>query len=402
LRVTSAPLSPRSVFRQKHFRILWLAQFVSVFGDFLALFGVISLITFRLHGTAVDITTVIVAYMLPMAVVSPVAGVLVDRWNVKRVMIASDLIRAVLALLLVFTQDVRHIALIFASLAVVASFFAPSQAVTLRALVPAEDLLAANAMLSQAFYLVRIVSPALAGALVAWLTEKACFYLDAGSFLFSAAMISMLPLARARAAGGSIKSLVSEFIEGNRFIFTHQMLTFAFFAMVSTMLVFSAFSPLVSIYIRDVLGAGTFTYGIVSAMVGVGLMVGTQLVQRASRGRPTSHVILGGLLGVGVGAALLGAFRSVPSAAGGTLVIGTAVAFVIVPAQTLTQRETPHELIGRVSSTFLSLNTLAQVPGMLASGALAELLGIRPLFVACGAALALLAAAGWLWLRPRV
>jgi MFS family permease len=342
LRVTSAPLSPRSVFRQKHFRTLWLAQFVSVFGDFLALFGVISLITFRLHGSAVEITTVIVAYMLPMAVVSPVAGVLVDRWNVKRVMIGSDLIRAVLALLLVFTQDVRQIALIFASLAVVASFFAPAQAVTLRALVPVEDLLAANAMLSQAFYLVRIVSPALAGALVAWLTEKACFYLDAGSFLFSAAMISMLPLARARAEGGSIKSLVSEFIEGNRFIFTHQMLTFAFLAMVSTMLVFSAFSPLVSIYIRDVLGAGSFTYGIVSAMVGVG------------------------------------------------------------PAQTLTQRETPHELIGRVSSTFLSLNTLAQVPGMLASGALAELLGIRPLFVACGAALALLAAAGWLWLRPRV
>jgi hypothetical protein len=136
-------------------------------------------------------------------------------------------------------------------------------------------------------------------------------------------------------------------------------------------------------------------------MVGVGLMAGTQLLQRASRGRPTSHVILGGLLGLGVGAALLGVFRSVPGAAASTLVMGAAIAFVVVPAQTLSQRETPHELIGRVSSTFLSLNTLAQVPGMLASGALAELLGIRPLFVACGAALALLAAAGWLWLRPR-
>src|SRR5260370_34661874 len=110
-------------------------------------------------------------------------------------------------------------------------------------------------------------------------------------------------------------------------------------------------------------GGGRFGWGIVRGMVGVGLMVGTQLVQRASRGRPTSHVILGGLLGVGVGAALLGAFPSVPSAAGGTLVIGTAVAFVIVPAQTLTQRETPHELTGPVSSTFLSLRTLAHVPG---------------------------------------
>src|SRR5260370_1063324 len=124
-----------------------------------------------------------------MAVVSPVAGVLVDRWNVKRVMIGSDLIRAVLALLLVFTQDVRQIALIFASLAVVASFFAPAHVLTLRALVPVEDLLAANAMLSQAFDLVRIVSPALAGALAPWLTGKGCFYLDAGSFPFSGALV---------------------------------------------------------------------------------------------------------------------------------------------------------------------------------------------------------------------
>jgi MFS family permease len=80
--------------------------------------------------------------------------------------------------------------------------------------------------------------------------------------------------------------------------------------------------------------------------------------------------------------------------------MGIAIAFAIVPAQTLSQRETPPEMIGRVSSTFLALNTLAQVPGMLASGALAALLGIRPLFIACGAALALLAVVGWLWLRP--
>src|SRR5260370_25183469 len=88
-------------------------------------------------------------------------------------------------------------------------------------------------------------------------------------------MISTLRLARARAAGGSIKSLVADFIEGNRFIFTHRALTFAFLAMVSTMLVFSAFSPLVSIYIRDALGAGSVTYRVVPASVGAGLSVGT-------------------------------------------------------------------------------------------------------------------------------
>src|SRR6266481_8992944 len=87
------PYTLKTMLQHKPFRTLWLAQFVSVFGDFLALFGVISLITFRWHGTPVQVTAVTIAYMLPLAIISPIAGVFVDHWNVKRLMIASDLIR---------------------------------------------------------------------------------------------------------------------------------------------------------------------------------------------------------------------------------------------------------------------------------------------------------------------
>src|SRR5580765_7925087 len=103
---TPTPYTLKTILKYKPFRTLWVAQFVSVFGDFLALFGVISLITFRWHGTALQVTAVIIAYMLPIAIISPVAGVFVDHWNVKRLMIASDLIRAGLILLLVFARDV--------------------------------------------------------------------------------------------------------------------------------------------------------------------------------------------------------------------------------------------------------------------------------------------------------
>src|SRR5215469_15460981 len=90
----------KSLVKDRSFRALWLAQFVSVFGDFLALFGVINLITFTMHGTAVQVTAVTIAYVLPLAVIGPMAGVFVDHWNPKAVMIASDLIRAALILLL--------------------------------------------------------------------------------------------------------------------------------------------------------------------------------------------------------------------------------------------------------------------------------------------------------------
>src|SRR5689334_12721857 len=123
-----------SVLRLPSYRILWTAQTVSVFGDFLALFGMISLITFRLHGTPADVALATAAFLLPFSAMGPVAGVLVDRWRAKRVMIASDLLRAGIAASLVWARDVPHLCLVMAVLGLVSCFFAPAQSVALRTL----------------------------------------------------------------------------------------------------------------------------------------------------------------------------------------------------------------------------------------------------------------------------
>lgn len=395
-------LTFRDVFRQRPFRTLLLAQFVSIFGDFLALFGVISLITFRLHGSPVQVIAVSLAFTIPMAVVSPPAGVLVDHWNVKRVMITSDLIRALLVLPLVFLKNVPLICAIFATLSTVSSFFVPAQSVTLRLLVPREGLLAANALMSQAFYVVRLASPLLAGALIGWLGEKSCFYLDSFSFFFSATMLSTLAIARpTHDREKTLRALTNDFVAGNKFIFTHRALAFVFIAMAMAMFVLSAFSPLISIYIRDSLGAGVRWYAILSTMVGVGMIIGTQLLNRFARDIPKQFMVLYGLLGLGLGAAVLGLFHNIPMAAVSTFTIGFTIPFVIVPAQTLSQQETPQEMMGRVSSSFMSLIALAQVMGLVLSGYLAQILGIRQVFLVCGFALGLLAVGGYLVIRER-
>ena len=400
---TTTPYTLKTILKFKPFRTLWLAQFVSVFGDFLALFGVISLITFRWHGTPVQVTTVTIAFVLPMAIISPIAGVFVDHWNVKRLMIASDLIRAALILMLVFVHSVPQIAAIFVVLSSVSSFFAPAQSVTLRTIVPPEGLLVANALMMQAFYIVRLLSPAAAGALVAWLTEKSCFYLDVASFIFSAAMITGLSIIRpARAQSEkTVKSLVQDFLEGNKFIFTHAGLAFVFIAMAIAMFVLSSFNPLISIYIRDSLHADSFMFGAISAMVGVGMIVGTQLIPRLARSDSNSYVVLGGLFLLGLGAGLLGAFRNTAMAALSTFTMGLGIAFVWIPAQTMSQQETPPPMVGRVSSTFMSLISISQVFGLLLSGFLAQILGIRSVFLACAGMLAVISVAGHFLMRGR-
>jgi len=400
---TTPQYSLKTILKHGPFRTLWLAQFVSIFGDFLALFGVINLITFTMHGTAVQVTAVTIAYVLPLAVVGPVAGVFVDHWNPKVIMISSDIIRAGLILLLVFVTDVREICIIFAVLSTVSSFFAPAQSVTVRTLVPPEGLLAANALVAQAFYIVRLASPfAAAMLIVIFKGEKVCFYLDSATFVFSACMIARLAIVRPRAqTEKTLRSLTQDFLAGNRFIFTHSSLAFVFLAMAVAFFVLSSFSPLVSIYIRDSLRAGTTWFGIISSMIGVGLIAGTQLVTRLVRGRAKQNVVLGGLLGLGIGAAVLGLFRNIPTAALSMFTMGFAIAFVLVPAQTLSQQETPPQMVGRVSSTFMSLISFAQIFGLLLSGVLAQKLGIRPLFVASAGFLALIAGAGYWMIRSK-
>src|ERR1700683_5553819 len=105
--------NPRFTMRQAlaipAFRKLWLAASVSVFGDFLALYAVFSAMTFRMHASARAITLVTVFFLLPMALIGPVAGVFVDRWEPKRTMVTSDLVRAALVLGLVVAHAPWHI-----------------------------------------------------------------------------------------------------------------------------------------------------------------------------------------------------------------------------------------------------------------------------------------------------
>src|SRR6267143_1787065 len=85
----ATPLSFSDVLRLRPVRRLWIAQIVSVFGDFLAVFAIIAVVTFKLHGTATQVAMVLGSFMAPLAIVSPLAGVFVDRWHLKRTMIAS-------------------------------------------------------------------------------------------------------------------------------------------------------------------------------------------------------------------------------------------------------------------------------------------------------------------------
>ena len=186
---SDAPVSFGRVLRNRQFRALWLAQLVSNFGDWLALLALFSFIAFRLHGTASQVGWMLISFTLPVAVLGPIAGVFVDRWNLKRTMIASDVIRAVLAALLAVSTELYQIYFLAFALSCVSCFFLPAQTVAIPLLVRKEELLVANSINAQTVQLIRVISPAVAGALVAWAGHKVCFYIDSLSFFISALLL---------------------------------------------------------------------------------------------------------------------------------------------------------------------------------------------------------------------
>ena len=387
-------------------RRLWYAQIISVFGDFLALFAVISVLTFKLRVTAEQITGVQIAYLLPIAILCVFAGVFVDRWPLKPTLIASDLLRAGLVLLLFVTTSTWQIYLVLCALSCVSSFFGPAQSVTIRSHVPSHGLMSANALMSMAMMGTRVIGPAVAGALVAAFGPRICYAIDFVSFLASAALISSVAIVRAmsppRAAVESTNSKVHavfhEMAEGMRFIVHHAAISFVVMAMAAGMFVIGCFGPLIAIYVRDWLHANAGTFGFVSAMVGVGMMIGMPAVRRLSGSVASTTLVLGGLAGIGLGALLLGAFTFIPTAMLGCFTIGFTFAGVIVPAQTLMQRETPPALIGRISSTMMSAVFFAQVAGLFLSGFLAHAFGVRAVFILCAVMAWVLTGAGKLLL----
>lgn len=398
--MSGAPqLTIREVLKLKPVRRLWAAQVVSVFGDFLAIFAVLAYVSFKLNASAAKVTLISVSFMIPFALIGPVAGVFVDRWNVKRTMIASDLIRVVLALALAFAASTWQIYAILFLLSAVSAFFVPAQTVTLRTIVPPEGLLSANALVQQAFQVMRIVSPALAGAMVGWFGAASCYYIDSLTFLFSASMIATLSIPREPVvpAKGShpLKSVLNDLLAGIKFIFTHPTVSFVILAMAAGMFAISCFGPLIAVYVRDALRATPVAFGIINSLIGVGMILGTLTISRYAKNSSKTHLTLWGLFTMGAFVIVLAAFQSIAAASVSMLGIGVGVIFVIVAAQTLMQGQTPLEMVGRVSASFMAVLSISQLVGLVVSGSLAQAVGIRSLFYASAGLLFLITVFGY-------
>jgi len=402
--------------RNRNFRRLWLGQVVSQLGDWLDYVALLTLLL-RLTGSGTVVAGMLVARFLPIFFTSPMAGVVVDRFDRKRIMVTADLARAccVLGLLLIRRPDQVWIA--YAVVAVVVSltaFFEPSRTSSIPNVTSGAELIVANTLGAVTWSASLGLGSALGGLITALAGWRTAIALDAASFLCSAWLIGGVVLPRRERAAETRtgwRSLlgVNDLLEGARYLRQRPPVA-------ATVLVKAGWGLaggvilLHSIFgdrIYPVWGSAAAGIGLLAMGRGLGTALGPVVARRLFGSTPADLA-----RGIGAGFFFAGSLYVVFAAVHGLplalLVLMAAHmggSTIWVFSTTLLQMLVPDDLRGRVFAAELALMTLAMTVSNFVTGWALDALGLSPRFLAATLGLvALVPGTAWvlLQLSPRV
>jgi MFS family permease len=209
----------------RDFRLLYIGQTISQLGDWFNAVAIYALLL-DLTGSATAVAWMMIVQFLPVAIFGPLAGVIVDRVNRRRLMIATDLVRGALILTLLFIRRPEQVWIAYVVMAVAVgaqAFFEPARTATIPNVTAPEDLLAANALSSATWSAMLALGASIGGLVTALAGRNVAFVVNALSFFASAAFIAWTrydatPPAAPKAEGFLALSGIGDLIEGVRYV----------------------------------------------------------------------------------------------------------------------------------------------------------------------------------------
>src|SRR4051794_10019459 len=373
------------VLRQREFRLVFLAQGVSVLGDRMVAVA-LAFAVLELGGSASAVGLVLASRMLPLVGSLLAGGVVADRVSGRAVMVTADLVRlcsqgAIAALLIGGGAQVWMLAVLSGVTGAATGFFNPASTGLLPALVKPEDLQQANGLRATVMAGGEIVGPAVAGGLVATVGAGWAIGIDALTFAGSAAFLAnlRLPVALPRAGGSFMRELRDGWtaFRSRRWVW----LPVSIFAFAN--MLWGAWSALGPVVAASELG-GAAAWGTVLAVLGVGALVGGVVAVRVDPARPLVVFAIGGI-GLALPLACLAAAAPLPVIAFGAFAAGVSLMLGNSLWESTLQRHIPAEQLSRVSAYDWFGSLAFQPIGLAIWGPIAGLIGISPaLWIAAG------------------
>jgi MFS family permease len=355
--------------RNRNFRLLFFGQTVSQLGDWFNSVAVFALLL-DLTGSATAVAWMMIVQFLPMAIIGPIAGVVVDRVDRRRLMIATDLFRGVLILGLLLVRTREQVWIAYAVMAMTVSgsaFFEPARTATIPNVTSRDELMPANALSSATWAAMLAVGASIGGLVTAIAGRNIAFVIDSGSFFASAWFISRTrydstPAARPPLRGWVDVTGIRDLVEGIDYVRRRSHVSALMFVKAGwglaggVLLLLSIFGQRVF----PVAGNTAAGIGILYGARGIGAGLGPMALRWLLGQTPTvmRRAIGPAYFMVGAFYIALAAAGSLPMAAACVLLAHFGGSILWVFSTVLLQMEVPDQFRGRVFAAELALVTL--------------------------------------------
>ncbi len=268
--------------RSRNYKLFFIGQGISVIGTWMTRIAT-SWLVYRLTGSAALLGLVGFAGQIPAFVLGPVAGVWVDRWDRQRTIVVTQILSTVQSFALAFLA-LAHIITVWEIVALalmqglINAFDMPArQSFVIQMVERREDLGNAIALNSSMVNAARLIGPAIAGVVVAWVGEGFCFLIDGISYLAVIVSLLMMRIPEAQVKKRS-RHVVAELNEGWQYVI-HSVPIRSILLNLSIVSLFGMpYSVLMPIFASEVLGGGAHTLGFLMAATGVGALAGAMLL----------------------------------------------------------------------------------------------------------------------------
>ncbi len=368
---------------------MWTGQLVSTMGSALTSLAA-SIMIFRLTNSAMSVGLMLMATAAPSLFVGLFAGVLVDRFDRKKIMIATNLMRALLVILIpvLVPYNVIWLYIIVMLSSALGQFFDPAHESLLPEVASEEELAAANSLMAISSFGSTAIGFAASGLIASAADISWAFYLDALSFLFSSFCIYLIHVQPIQIEGKTSAGLVMENLKvGVRQLFDTPILRSLFQAQVPALVAFGLSNALLLPFAMRALKATEFEYGIQEALTSLGFVAASLLLAGLFDRMREGAWIASSYLGMALAGIAYSFTHSIPLA----IIIVTISGFFNAPSsiarRLVIQRNTPREMRGRVNSVFFVSRDVLFLIGMAAAG-LADFIDIRVMYL-CSAILLL-------------
>jgi MFS family permease len=384
----------------RNYRLFFAGQLISLIGTWMQNVAQAWLV-YRLTGSAVLLGAAGFSAQIPVFLLAPVGGVVADRYNRHRLVIATQTASMLLALVLAAltlsgTVRVWHIFVLAALLGVVNSFDIPARQAFIVGLVAKPDLINAIALNSSMFNASRVVGPAIAGILVAGIGEGWCFFANGASYIAVIAGLLMMRVPRHQTAAHP-GSPLWRMAEGFRFVIRHPPVHALLMLLGVVSFTGMPYAVLMPIFADRILHGGARGLGWLMGSTGIGALAAALMLASRRDIKGLGRWVSFAALGFGAGLVAFSLSRIFWLSMAILALCGFAMMIQMGSSNTLIQSMSPDRLRGRVMSVY-SMMFMGMAPfGALLAGAVADRLG-APFTVAGGGVISMLAASiFWMW-----